>query len=215
MIDTTSFKFSQYDEFQPCGTVLVTILDQTFGPTFLAFASNAIGDTEIYIHNWPADYQNSYNISQHNGLDINPTLSYASWGDATLYDVRIWLVWESEENNRWQIHGSYIELPLGEIDEELGRGSRIFYLKQNYPNPFNSETSIEFYLPHVSEIKLEIYNPLGQKVKTLWDGRQTSGLHQVRWDGRDDLNRLVTSGFYFCRLTARGSTISRKILVIK
>ncbi|MEJ2538041.1 MAG: T9SS type A sorting domain-containing protein [Calditrichia bacterium] len=88
-------------------------------------------------------------------------------------------------------------------------------LYQNYPNPFNSGTTIEFYLPLTSEINVEIYNLLGQKVRTLWQGRQMAGQYQLRWDGRDETGREVASGVYIYRMQSRGFVQSRKMLFLK
>lgn len=91
-----------------------------------------------------------------------------------------------------------------------------FKLYQNYPNPFNPTTTISWQLPVASQVELTIYNLLGQKIRTLVDGRQPAGFHQVEWDGRDDAGRQVASGVYFYRLTTvDGFRQSRKMLLLK
>ncbi len=72
-----------------------------------------------------------------------------------------------------------------------------FALYQNYPNPFNPDTYIRFDLHEPSHVKIEIYNVLGHRVRTLLDGRQSSGSRKVRWDGRNDGGRVVAAGMYF------------------
>jgi len=213
--DTTSFNFSPGDEFNPCGTFFLMLTDQTFGPTFLAFESNVSGDTEVYSHDWPGDYDNSYNISQHYGPDINPTLSYPSSEEATIYNLRVRLVWVSEENNHWQIVSSYTELQSGKINNEQDRMLNSFNLRQNYPNPFNSGTTIEFDLPKASEIEVSIYNLLGQKVRTIWNGRHPAGQDQLHWDGRDETGGEVASGVYIYQLVAGKYRESRKMLLLR
>jgi len=84
------------------------------------------------------------------------------------------------------------------IEEEI---PQIFNLLQNYPNPFNPSTTIRFDLPVASKILLTIYNPLGQKVRELVDGRFDAGQHQITWDGRDDFSHQVASGVYFLKLS--------------
>ena len=90
-----------------------------------------------------------------------------------------------------------------------------FVLYQNYPNPFNSGTTIEFYLPQTAEIKIEIYNLLGQKVWTLWQGRHPAGQYQLRWDGRDEMGREVASGVYIYQLVVGKYRESRKMLLLR
>jgi hypothetical protein len=90
-----------------------------------------------------------------------------------------------------------------------------FVLYQNYPNPFNSGTTIEFYLPQTAEIKIEIYNLLGQKVWTLWQGRHPAGQYQLRWDGTDEMGREVASGVYIYRVQTKDFVQSRKMLFLK
>jgi len=81
-----------------------------------------------------------------------------------------------------------------------------FSLSQNYPNPFNPTTKINFSLPSAADVKLEIYNIMGQKVTTLIDGKREAGEHVVQWDGSD-----VASGIYFYRLETSGFTDTKKL----
>jgi hypothetical protein len=79
---------------------------------------------------------------------------------------------------------------------------REFGLSQNFPNPFNPATVIEYALPRASEVKIEIYNILGQKVRNLLDKRQEPGYKTIQWDGKDWNGREVSSGIYFYRIVA-------------
>jgi hypothetical protein len=90
-------------------------------------------------------------------------------------------------------------------------------LKQNYPNPFNNRTIIEYYLHGISEreVAIDIYNILGQKTRTLYDGVQSGGGHTIYWDGRDDYNNDVPSGIYFYQLQSGYEIISKKMLYLK
>ena len=89
-----------------------------------------------------------------------------------------------------------------------------FDLRQNYPNPFNPETEIEYALPKDSEVKLIIYNLLGQRVQTLVESKQVAGFHRVRWDGRDYSGKEVTSGIYFYQLKAGNFIFTRKMVLL-
>ena len=90
-----------------------------------------------------------------------------------------------------------------------------FGLKQNVPNPFNPETTIRFELPGPTEVRLTIYNTLGQVVRNLVIGPQAAGTHSVRWDGRDNPGNLVSSGLYFYTLETDGFSEIRKMLLVK
>ena len=90
-----------------------------------------------------------------------------------------------------------------------------FTLYQNYPNPFNPSTSIQYQLPKCSDVKIVIFNLLGQKVYTLVDARMPAGYHNIEWDGRDDTGKVVSSGIYMYRFTATNFTQSRKMLLVR
>ena len=75
-----------------------------------------------------------------------------------------------------------------------------YRLYQNYPNPFNPSTEIKYSLPEKSNVKLEIYNVLGQKIKTLVNSIEEAKMKSVNWNGLDDNGRNVASGVYLCRL---------------
>ena len=77
-----------------------------------------------------------------------------------------------------------------------------FSLAQNAPNPFNGNTVIRFALPQPSQVELAIYNLLGQPVAILAQGPSAAGSFSVRWNGRDQSGRAVTSGVYLYQLRA-------------
>ena len=83
-------------------------------------------------------------------------------------------------------------------------------LSQNFPNPFNGETSISFGLSTEELVKLEIYNALGVKVKTIADGRFSAGRYHFRWNGS-----RAPSGVYFARLSTGRSDEVVKMLLLK
>jgi hypothetical protein len=83
-------------------------------------------------------------------------------------------------------------------------------LLSNYPNPFNPTTEISFILPQAAQVKLEIYNIMGQKVTTLLDQKLEAGEHIVLWDGSNE-----ASGVYLYRLQAGDFAQSKKMLLLK
>jgi branched-chain amino acid transport system substrate-binding protein len=79
-----------------------------------------------------------------------------------------------------------------------------FQLRQNFPNPFNPSTTIPYELQRSSDVRLDIFNVLGQQVRTLVDEHQATGLHTAVWDARDDQGRGVAAGIYFYRIAVDG-----------
>jgi len=90
-----------------------------------------------------------------------------------------------------------------------------YNLDQNFPNPFNPETRIYFDLPQSHDVRLVIYNMLGQKVRTLVSTRVNAGHHVINWDGRDDLGMIVPSGVYIYRIKAGDFLAAKKMLMLK
>lgn len=94
-----------------------------------------------------------------------------------------------------------------------------YSLLQNYPNPFNPKTTIRFVLPDHANITLEVVDVLGQKIITLAAGRYTAGEYTLQWDGRNEQNCNVASGFYFYRLQLndpqQSRVITKKMLLMR
>ena len=91
----------------------------------------------------------------------------------------------------------------------------VFSLSQNYPNPFNPKTLIRFTLPKDSWVKMEVYNILGQKVRTLVDEKLTAGVKEVEWDSKDVNGLEVASGIYFYRIKADDFSDIKKMVMLK
>ncbi|HCV43330.1 MAG TPA: hypothetical protein DGH68_07585 [Bacteroidetes bacterium] len=91
-----------------------------------------------------------------------------------------------------------------------------FSLGENYPNPFNPATTITFSIPSQASVSLEIFNILGQKVKTLADNKvYEGGVQSEMWDGKNAQGTVVPSGTYFSRLTTPGGVFMRKMMLMK
>jgi hypothetical protein len=85
-----------------------------------------------------------------------------------------------------------------------------FDLKQNYPNPFNPSTNIEFDIAKALNVKLVIYNIMGQEVKTLANQNMTPGSYRVDFNASE-----LSSGTYLYRLTAGDYVKTNKMVVVK
>lgn len=90
-----------------------------------------------------------------------------------------------------------------------------FNLSQNYPNPFNPSTTIEFGLPESKMVRVEVFNSIGQRVKTLLANTLNAGYHSVTWDGTDDFGSTVSSGLYLYRINAGNFSRTRKMMFLK
>ena len=85
-----------------------------------------------------------------------------------------------------------------------------FLLYQNYPNPFNTSTVIRYSLPVKSDVQLDIYNLIGQRVTTLYKGIQKAGEHSVTWNAAN-----LPSGVYFARLNGIKYSETIKMVLLK
>ncbi len=94
-------------------------------------------------------------------------------------------------------------------------GPAEYVLHQNFPNPFNPETVIRFEIPGETEVRLTIYNMLGQEVRRLLEKQMAAGHHTVSWDARDAYGQPVGAGVYFYRLEAPEMALTRKMVLVK
>ena len=98
-----------------------------------------------------------------------------------------------------------------EVQVQVGAAPKVFALAQNYPNPFNPTTTMQFTVPNDGRATLKVYNTLGQKVATLFDGAASAGeYHQATFDGS-----RFASGIYFARLEFGGQSLVKKLLMTK
>ena len=118
------------------------------------------------------------------------------------------------------IAAGYDMFPLHNIPLDDGSGGMaegdaidvptVFSLSQNYPNPFNPTTQIKYGLPENSEVRLEVFNTLGQRVAVLVSGPKEAGYHTVTFDAT-----RLSSGVYFYRMQAGGKVFTEKMTLIK
>ncbi len=85
-----------------------------------------------------------------------------------------------------------------------------FFLSQNYPNPFNPSTHISFTVPRTSQIKIDLFNAKGQKVKSIFEGEKQAGQYTLIID----MGHLP-SGIYFCTMSAKNFRSVRKMILLK
>jgi hypothetical protein len=100
---------------------------------------------------------------------------------------------------------SQLGSPVGIEDNPVEQLPDKYFLSQNYPNPFNPITHIRFGLPMISDVKIELYDILGQRILTLINARIPAGNHIIDFDGGH-----LASGIYICRIEAKNSSLSSK-----
>ena len=88
-------------------------------------------------------------------------------------------------------------------------------LAPNAPNPFNSTTQISYRLATTGSVRLDIYDVLGQPVRTLVDQVQAPGFYQIPWDARDQQGAVVATGVYLTYLHYPGGVQTRQLLYLK
>ncbi|MBI5476721.1 MAG: T9SS type A sorting domain-containing protein [Ignavibacteriales bacterium] len=94
--------------------------------------------------------------------------------------------------------------------EEENNSLKGFSLAENYPNPFNSATMIQYHIPQRSFIILDLFDLLGRRVRTIYEGTQEAGSHQV------SLSMVnLPSGIYYYRLVANNFVSSKKLVYLK
>jgi len=130
--------------------------------------------------------------------------------------------------NLTSLDGSEVIYPLfrsGGVDvtattdvEDITAGDLLpteYALSQNYPNPFNPSTQFELSLPAASDVRLEVFNVLGQRVRTLVEDFLPAGIHRITFDGLNSDGELLSSGVYFYRVTSESYTATRKMMLVK
>ncbi len=177
-------------------------------------------------------YVTGYSTGSSSGLDI-ATLHYDSTGSQEWVgrytssgannDVGAAIVWDPSgyvyvagTANGGAEGTNFVTLKYSSLNPAVGvaQESRFtpkgYTLWQNYPNPFNPSTTIRYALPHTSGIEIRIYNTLGQEVRSLFEGVQEAGVHQVAFSGAD-----LASGLYVLVLKAGEFVESRKLLLVR
>ena len=95
---------------------------------------------------------------------------------------------------------------LGRFGYDLARAT---------PNPFHSKTSIKFSVPSRTHVSIEVYNILGQKVRTLVNEDLDANSYVRDWDGRSDNGQQVSSGIYFYKMVADNFSKTQKTVLLK
>uniref|UniRef100_A0A7V2B0T4 T9SS type A sorting domain-containing protein n=1 Tax=Rhodothermus marinus TaxID=29549 RepID=A0A7V2B0T4_RHOMR len=96
------------------------------------------------------------------------------------------------------------------VEDEVKETPKTFVVYQNYPNPFHPRTAIRFDLPEAGDVRVEVFNLLGEKVATLYEGFMSAGVGKtLRWDAVG-----FPSGVYFYRVSLNSRYVEVKKMVL-
>jgi len=101
------------------------------------------------------------------------------------------------------------EIPVS-VESTVINAPQIFQLEQNYPNPFNPSTMIKYGIPEQSNIKIEIFNMLGQSVGLLVNGNKSAGYYEIIWNAEN-----LPSGIYLISIRAEGLSSKKSFTQVK
>jgi photosystem II stability/assembly factor-like uncharacterized protein len=155
----------------------------------------------------------------HEGEIISTTDGGATWvSQLSVYPSGLYSVFFTDASNGTVVgaNGTILRTTTGGVpwikDDQKNDGysPQHFILSPNYPNPFNPTTTIEFDLPKSSEVRLKIFNILGEEVVKLVSDRLSAGSYSYEWDASS-----LASGVYIYRLEAEGFVQTRKMVLMK
>ena len=91
----------------------------------------------------------------------------------------------------------------------------LFRLFQNYPNPFNPTTTLKYFIGQDADVKVTIHDLLGNVIRDLFRGKESSGYKSIQWDGMNDNGRLVPGGVYLYTIEAGKESKTKKMILLK
>ncbi len=135
-----------------------------------------------------------------------------NWSEPSLTDIELWIDYDADG-----FYDDTLRLDVvTAVGEENGNVLPYqFTLSQNYPNPFNPVTNIEYSLPERSHVTIEVYNVLGQRVRTLVDREESAGSYSISWNGTTTTGKPAATGVYLYRFRAGDYEETRKMLLLK
>ena len=158
-----------------------------------------------------------HNYDEHKGVDI---LNGISWPlpESMAYTDAILLTAGHDGfpvgNLNWDsaLRAQYVEpSDITDVDDDSKKDLPNKYsLSQNYPNPFNPSTLIEFSIPNRENVKLEVYNAIGQKISTILNQEMSAGNNSFSFDASN-----LSSGIYYYTIKSGNFSASRKMILLK
>ncbi len=165
---------------------------------------------------WYTIWQNEVEITDSEWTQIEIDISDYADDQETVY-----LRWTmGETDSGWRYCGWNIDdVQIFGMEEFITHTENVIEITPklfgNYPNPFNPSTTISYQLSKDSDVTLTIYNIKGQKVKTLVNETLPVGRYSIVWNGKDNNNKLTSSGIYFYKLSTGNFQQTRKMILLK
>ncbi|MFC1502627.1 PKD domain-containing protein, partial [bacterium] len=193
-------------------------------------------DTSISEWFWPMEFhwEHSANVDTGDAIIYNfyvspssslsgPGTIAVSIGDTAIMmnlqtqGTYYWGVWAEDALREKTLCNEIFRITVFQTDVETEdqRMPTEYSLYQNFPNPFNPYTTIRYGLPKADETELFIFDIQGRMVRRLLQGRMPAGYHEIRWDGRDNYGRQVSSGMYLLIIKAGPFIEQRKMVLLR
>ena len=198
LINTFNFKWSESKDVD--GDTIIYLLDAKIGLTPWQEINEGIDSTNLIV---------TYKDFLDGAFENFPTVSAATVQFRISATDGIDTVKASNANRILYINRyDYLSTVNEQIPTE-------FALYENYPNPFNPTTTLRFDLPEVSDVRVVIYNMLGQKIKTFNMNSISAGSHSIRWNATNDMGDPVGAGVYLYQFQAKNFVKTRKMILLK
>ena len=194
----TSYTISWFMKQDAGNTLKVALYDTVFSTV------SVIDDSQYIIKS--QEYNDA--SASNTGSFIEQSITFDS-GDNTEVVLFISNDWENG-NGSVNIDDFSVANNGVTISNEIDDSIDSFKLNQNYPNPFNPSTEISFTMPYASDVSIEVFNMLGQKVVTLFNGRKAAGAHNVTFNASH-----LSSGIYLYQLKAGPFVQIKRMTLIK
>lgn len=185
----------------------------------------ADSSTSLNLWDYVNDYETHDSLLSYDFTTSNDSISYVynqSTGELILSSIHefsgyeiLYITVSDDSNATAEDSLKVIITPVTDLDDPIAEIPEQFLLSQNYPNPFNPETTIKYQLPKLCDVKLKIFNMLGQQVIKLVDTKQPAGYYSIKWDSRDNFGGNVASGVYFYRLEAGDFVKTKKLVLLQ
>lgn len=206
-INTTSVDFGTHiaAEFEPALFTITNDGDATMIGTVMGNNIFKVKPASL------TDYANMVNYVIPAGLSMNFHVMIFPTAEGT-YNGELNITSDDPLVQIYTVPLTAVVLPTSAINDNA---VLVNALKGNFPNPFNPETTVSFSIKQDSKVSIDIYNILGQKVKTLVSENLRAGNHAYKWNGKDDNGNSVSSGIYFYRMNAGSFSSTAKMVLMK
>ena len=161
--------------------------------------------------------QSPINMTVNGANKYSVTLTQLSAND----EIKFTILYNTPDGAKIAPVKEYYRFTYGDLlvyDKSYGAENQLpesLELYQNFPNPFTFETAIRFDLPKDEDVSVNVYNILGQSIRTLFAGNMYGGQRNIKWNGRNDNGIKCSSGVYIIVVKTKDQTSARKIVLVK